>query len=149
MTVDKLSSTINPGESALFQFTLINTGGTTAHPFASAEGPEGWELTFSPPHQPTEPGATEIQELGVRVPPNTPVGTYQVNATIEYEKGNQPQSQLWQLRVNVGDVPPGGASGARGNATAEGDDPGEESPGVGALVLVGALAALAWVRRRD
>ena len=148
MTVDKLSSTINPGESALFQFTLINTGGTTAHPFASAEGPEGWELTFSPPHQPTDPGETETQELGVRVPPNTPVGTYQVNATIEYEKGNQPQRQLWELRVNVGDVPPGGASRGRDNATAEADDPGEESPGVGALVLVGVLGSLVWVRRR-
>lgn len=138
VTVDKLSATINAGEPALFQFTLNNVGGTTAHPFAEAQQPAGvddWELTFTPAHQPTEPGATEVQELGIRPPIGTPTGTYVVNATISYDKGSEERVQTWELRINVaGDAP----------ATAtDGPDPAgeaKESPGLGLVALVAVLA---------
>ncbi len=149
ITVDTLEKQVAPGQEAIFRFELQNTGGTTAHPFPSAEVPAGWEWRFEPQHQPTPPGGTSVQELNARPPADAAPGIYQVNATITYPKGPDEESRTWQLTVLVGDaVPAEGGGGPAGTDDEDEGGEGEESPMPLVAALLAVLAAVR-LRRRD
>ncbi len=142
-TAEVLERQVPAGSTAIFPVSFQNTGGTTAHPIASATGPDGWELEWFPAHTPTGPGQTSKQELNARVPPAEKPGIYKVNATIEYDAGGgQTKAQKWSFTVLVGD---GVSVDETGNET-KSDGKGKDSPGPGALVPVG--IAIAAMRRR-
>ncbi len=143
-TADVLERQVAAGETAIFPVSFQNTGGTTAHPLASSEGPEGWETEWFPAHTPVGPGQESKQELNVKVPTDAVSGIYQVNATIEYDTGGgQTKSQTWEFKVLVG-----GAAATTGNTTTEGEgEEGKESPAPAALIPV-AVGLAAWRARR-
>lgn len=146
VSVDEPTQLKAPGETAIYKFTLNNVGGTTAHPFATAEGPEGWTLRWFPEHVPTDPGSKNTQELNVDVPADALSGTYQVNATINYDRGGQTEERTFPLTINV--ATGGTGAGAGPAAEEEGAPVDEESPGFGLVALLAALGAVLVLRRR-
>ncbi|MGB0651841.1 MAG: NEW3 domain-containing protein [Thermoplasmatota archaeon] len=144
-------------QSAVFQFTIQNSGGSEGHPFTTGEAPEGWDLVWQPAHVPVPSGDSRDQEFVVTPPAGTPPGSYQVNATLEYTAGGVPKTLGQTLTVTVLPGTGGGSAsgagtggGGGGNAGTDSGGEGEDSPGPGALVLVGLLGVAALVaRRRD
>jgi hypothetical protein len=143
ITVDEVSKTTTPGQPVVFRFQITNSGGGTAHPFTSKEGPEGWTIEWTP-HKPVEPGGQDVQELTVTPPVGTPTGEYTVNATISYPEGGAQKDNDYGLKVLVSGASPGPES--TGTVT---EAAGKKSPGLAPVALLAALAlALVAARRR-
>lgn len=143
ITVDEVSKTTAPGQAVIFRFQITNSGGGTAHPFTSKEGPEGWNLEWTP-HKPVEAGGTDVQELTVTPPAGTPPGTYDINATISYPEGGAQKDNDYALKVVVG-----GAAAGAGSATSTSGGEGEKkSPGLAPVLLLAGLAIVAVALRR-
>ncbi len=142
MTFDEDQIIVGPGQTAVFQARMENTGGGEGHPQVSAEVPEGWEFEWIPGHKPVPAASEETQELNVVVPLDAATGIYPVNATVSYRHGQEDRFLKSQLTVLV--------EGGRAveNETTDAGDPGQkkESPGAGLLVLP-VLAAIALRRR--
>jgi uncharacterized membrane protein len=92
----------------VFRFTMVNSGGGTAHAFTETQAPAGWAATFLP-HEPVEPGKTKVQELTVEAPANAQQGAYAVHAAITYRKGAEDARSEYNLTLNV--VGPSGSAG--------------------------------------
>ncbi|HJQ93594.1 MAG TPA: NEW3 domain-containing protein [Candidatus Thermoplasmatota archaeon] len=142
ITVDEVSKTTSPGQPVVFRFQITNSGGGTAHPFTSKEGPEGWTMEWTP-HKPVEPGGTDVQELTVTPPPGTVPGEYQVNATISYPEGGAQKDNDYALKVLVGGTAPVG----EGQASTSGSE-GKKSPGIGPLAAIAVLGLAVLAARR-
>ncbi|HUR26156.1 MAG TPA: NEW3 domain-containing protein [Candidatus Thermoplasmatota archaeon] len=144
ITVDEVRKATTPGTPVVFRFQITNSGGGTAHPFTSKEGPEGWTLEWTP-HKPVEPGGTDAQELTVTPPPGTAPGEYGINATISYPEGGTQRDNAYGLKVDVA-----GAGPVSGAQSATGDAAGKKSPGAGPLVVLSVLGStVLLVRRRQ
>ncbi|MEA3137644.1 MAG: NPCBM-associated, domain of alpha-galactosidase [Thermoplasmata archaeon] len=140
ITVDEVAKTTTPGQAVVFRFQITNSGGGTAHPFTSKEGPAGWTLEWTP-HKPVEPGGTDTQELTVTPPPGTAAGEYPINATISYPEGGTQKDNGYALKVIVG-----GAAPVSNAASTTGD--GKKSPGLAPVLLLASLALAAVAMRR-
>ncbi len=150
-TVDNVEQTIGTAGTAVFDFKVQNDGGGTGHPFAAAEGPEGWTLEWQPVHVVVEPGATEPQSLLVTAPRGAFPGSYAVNATLEYQAGGETKLLTQPLTVvlQAGEGPAPTTPAASGTVPVQGqEDSGKGSPGAGLAVLVIALASAAAILRR-
>jgi MYXO-CTERM domain-containing protein len=141
-TVDRQEQTAEPGDSIVFGFRISNNGGGTGHPFAQATAPQGWGVEWQPAHVVVEPGQTQAQELVVEVPAGALPGRYQVNATLKYSAGGQEKVLAQPLAVIV-DAVPMGVPGPAATTT----DEGKDTPGVGVVALLLALALVAARRR--
>jgi hypothetical protein len=141
ITVDETKKSTTPAQAVVFRFQITNSGGGTAHPFTSVEGPDGWGLAFTP-HKPVAPGGTDTQELTVTPPGGAAAGDYLVNATISYPEGGTTKDNRYTLTVTV--------TGAQAAAdTASGTGPAAKaSPGLAPAVLLLAVAAAVVLRRR-
>ena len=144
ITVDEVKKSTAAGQAAVFRFSIVNSGGGTAHPFTSTEGPEGWDLEWTP-HKPVEPGQSDVQELTVVPPTSTPSGEYQVNATISYPEAGTTRANHYNLTVVVGGASAAGA-GSDGASQTEGGKKG--SPGVAPVLVLAVLALAAMAVRR-
>jgi hypothetical protein len=143
ITVDEVRKSTVPGQAVVFRFQITNSGGGTAHPFTSKEGPEGWTIEWTP-HKPVEPGGQDVQELTVTPPSGTVTGEYVVNATISYPEGGAQKDNDYALKVFVGGASPGVESS--GSVS---ESPGKKSPGLAPVALLAALAlAVVAARRR-
>ncbi|HET6399564.1 MAG TPA: hypothetical protein VFH47_08435, partial [Candidatus Thermoplasmatota archaeon] len=143
-TVDRTEATAPAGGLATFRFQITNSGGGTGHPFASATGPEGWQLRWDPVHVVVPPGATVTQELTVQVPPTEQfAGT--VTAVLTYQQGGTEKALRQDLTVRLGETNPNGPA-----ATVPGDGPAstKDSPGLAPLAALAALAAAVGIARR-
>ena len=147
ITVDALRKEAAPGQATVFRFDITNSGGGTAHPFTSQEGPAGWDIQWTP-HKPVGPGASDVQELTVTPPASAVPGEYLVNATISYPEGGQQKDNKYQLTVAVGG---GGAAPGANDADADEGSKAKAkgSPGAPLALALAALAGLAAVRRRQ
>jgi hypothetical protein len=142
ITVDETRKATAPGQAAVFRFQITNSGGGTAHPFTSVQGPEGWGLAFTP-HRPVAPGGTDTQELTVTPPGSAAGGDYLVNATISYPEGGTTKDNRYTLTVTVT-----GAQGAPATASGAGGPAAKASPGLAPIALLVAVAVAAALRRR-
>lgn len=144
-SVDRIEAEVAPGESALFRFTIQNSGGETGHPFASEEIPPGWDVEWNPPHVPVPSGSSEDQEFLVHVPDNATTGTYDVVGYMKYDQAGE-QKQLQQvLKVTVsGDV----ADQNQADEDAAANEPEKKDSPAPGVVLVALLGALAVAFRR-
>ncbi len=143
ITVDQVKKTAAPGQAVVFRFDITNSGGGTAHPFTSQDGPPGWTIEWTP-HQPVPAGGSDVQELTVTPPADALAGDYVVNATISYPDGGQQKDNDYALTVTVGG--PGAATAApEGGSTSA---PAKDSPGAPALALGLSIVAVALVLRR-
>lgn len=132
-----------PGSFALFQFTMSNQGGETGHPFVEAEGPPGFEFEWNPAHKPVPAGESSEQELTVTVPGVIAEGTYEVNATLEYNQQGAINELPYKLFVTI-------ANGSSEEEIAALNEPeAEESPGAPLVFAVIALAAIAARLRKS
>lgn len=155
ITAREITKTVAAGESAVFQFDMVNTGGTTAHPFTDFDDPivegtgqaaEGtWDVGWRP-HEPVDPGEEKTQEFTVRPGNDVPSGIYQVNGTISWEEGTEQKDRTWDLTVNVGGV--SGNTQQNGTGEEEGDGGGKDSPAPSLVLVAGAFAAVAAFRAR-
>jgi hypothetical protein len=145
MTFEQSALATAPGTTAIFPMVMHNTGGGTAHPFARAEVPPGWNYTWVPGHQPVPPGGTEQQQLEVHVPANATPGTHAIRAIIDYQQGSDDQSLESALTV---DVVAGGAGLDAKAAGADAAKAGKGAPGLGPLALVAILGLALALRRR-
>ena len=145
MTFDETQQLAAPGETAIFQARMENTGGGTGHPFVSAVLPDAnWTSDWFPGHAPVNAASQSTQELNVHIPLDQPAGIYQLTAVMEYQRGQEDKRQEFPLEVLVG----GQVADENAEAAAEAnEEPVEESPGLGVLLLP-ALAFVALVRRR-
>ncbi|MHB1262545.1 MAG: NEW3 domain-containing protein, partial [Thermoplasmatota archaeon] len=143
ITVDEVTKMTTPGQPVVFRFQITNSGGGTAHPFTSKEGPEGWTLEWTP-HKPVEPGASDTQELTVTPPAGTAPGEYGINATISYPEGGTQKDNNYGLKVIVG----GAAPAASATSTSGGDEGKKKSPGAAPVLLLAGLALAAVALRR-
>lgn len=143
ITVDETKVATTPGQAAVFRFRITNSGGGTAHPFTSVQGPDGWNVTFTP-HKAVEPGGTDTQELTAIPPASAPSGDYVVNATISYPEAGTTKDNRYSLTVTVtgGAAPAGSSTGPGGGAG------GKDSPGLAPLALLAAVAVAVALRRR-
>ena len=141
ITVDDVHKTTAPGQSTLFRFRITNSGGGTAHPFTSTEGPDGWTLQFTP-HQPVPPGGTGTQELTVIPPAGTAPGDYPVNATISYPDGGATKDNRYQLTVTVAGAP------APTHPSGTVDAAAKKSPALAPAFGLAAVAVALAARRR-
>lgn len=139
VTVDRLEASVRPGESAVFRFTMVNSGGGDAHAFAEATAPKGWNATFLP-HEPVPAGKTGKQELTVQAPASATLGAYPVHAAITYRRGGEDARSSYNLTVHVVDAQAGPSAGAAGSTSAKGSPAG--------LVALPALAVAALLVRR-
>lgn len=143
ITAEQVKQATEAGQPTVFRFKITNSGGGTAHPFTSTEGPEGWQLQFTP-HKPVPPGGTDTQELTVTPPAGTAPGDYAVNATISYSEAGQQKDNKYALTVTVG-----GTGAPAGAPTSTGpDSEGKSSPGATPLLALAGLAAAAIALRR-
>ena len=145
ITVDEVVKTTTPGAPVVFQFQITNSGGGTAHPFTSKQGPDGWTLEWTP-HKPVDPGASDVHELTVTPPAGTAPGDYAINATISYPEGGTQKDNNYALKVVVaGNGGPVTTQGSTSDAPAD-----KKSPGAAPVLLLAglALAAVALRRRR-
>jgi hypothetical protein len=144
ITVDETRKSTTPGQSAVFRFQITNSGGGTAHPFTSQEGPEGWDISWTP-HRPVEPGGTDVQELTVIPPAGVASGDYAVNATISYPEAGTTKESRYTLTVTV----TGGAAAPAATSTGPGQgSKGSPGPAAPAALLALAAAAAVLARRR-
>ena len=142
ITVDEVSKTTSPGQPVVFRFQITNSGGGTAHPFTSKEGPEGWTVEWTP-HKPVPPGGQDVQELTVTPPPGTAPGEYAVNATISYPEGGSQKDNDYGLKVLVGGTAP--AADGQSSTT---DSGGKKSPGLAPVAALAAVAVALLASRR-
>ena len=144
-TADRTELDVAPGQAGVFRFTIENSGGGTGHPFATALGPEGWDLEWQPEHVPVPPGESRAQEFVVTAPVGTAPGAYPVNATMSYEQAGRQNELAQRLTVSVG-------GGAVGTAGPGGEDLENETDKGSPLPLASAalaLGAVALLRRRQ
>lgn len=145
--VDKARQEIDAGATALFKFTIQNSGGDTGHPFADQVVPEGWTYEWQPVHVPVASGDTEDQEFLVTAPAGAAPGDYTIKALMNYTQGGAPKTLDQVLTVTVAE---GGLAGSVPDPNAEPEGSEEkDSPAPAAVMLVVALAAVAAVRRRS
>jgi hypothetical protein len=136
---DVTSQQVGPGDPAIFEIAITNSGGGTGHPFASSKCLPGWECRFDPVHVVVEPGKTETQVFFATPPATATTGTYTLNTTLEYAAGgdtidiNQPVKVL----VNSNAPHPTTTAGA-----------GEAKPTPAILPVLALLAAAFVLRRR-
>ena len=143
ITVDEVRKSTTPGQAAVFRFQITNSGGGTAHPFTSKEGPENWTLEWTA-HKPVEPGGSDVQELTVTPPPGTAPGEYTINATISYPEAGTQKDNPYELKVDVT-----GAGVANAQSPSTGDAAAEKkSPGLAPLMVLAVVAAAVLVSRR-
>jgi hypothetical protein len=140
-SVDKLRDSINPAGTAVFAFTLSNSGNAEGHPFASATVPPGWSYEWVPNHVVVKSGEVKKQDLQVTAPRNA-TGSFEVTALLEYQQGSAKKVLEQKLTINVGNLPGGPAA----NTTTTKEKKDSPLPAL-PLVLAG-LALLAAVRRR-
>lgn len=146
ITVDEVRKETPAGQPVVFRFQIVNSGGGTAHPFTSNDGPEGWTLEWTP-HKPVAPGATDVQELTVIPPASAAPGEYRVNATISYPEAGSTKESRYELTVAVGGGGAGGPAVA-GNETGPAGDAKKGSPGLAPVAALAALAIAAVAARR-
>jgi hypothetical protein len=143
ITVDEVRKSTTPGQPVVFRFQITNSGGGTAHPFTSNDGPEGWTLEWTP-HKPVAPGASDVQELTVTPPAGTATGEYAVNATISYPEAGTQKANVYELKVDVA----GSGVGPNGMNSTSDAPGGKESPGLGPFLVLLVVAAAVLVARR-
>lgn len=145
MTFEKSALATPAGTTAILPMVMHNTGGGTAHPFARADVPPGWNYTWVPGHQPVPPGGSEQQQLEVHVPADAAPGSYAVRAIIDYQQGSDDRTLESALTI---DVLPGGGGAASEKAAADAAKGGKGAPGVGPLALLAILGVALALRRR-
>jgi MYXO-CTERM domain-containing protein len=143
ITVDETRKTTTPGQAAVFRFQITNTGGGTAHPFTSTQGPDGWDVSFTP-HKPVPAGGSDTQELTAVPPATAAAGDYTVNATISYPEGGTQKDNRYQLTVTVD----GSAQPAQHASTAP-ETKAKSSPGLASALALAAVGVAAALRRRS
>jgi hypothetical protein len=140
-TVDKESANITAGGQAEFHFKISNNGAGVGHPFATAEGPTGWTLTWDPVHVVVGPGETKDQKLIVAAPGDAVQGTFDVKADLKYDSAGTEKSLEQPLKLVVGD----GKAAANTTTSTQG---AKKSPGAAMPIIVAGLAAVAVLARR-
>lgn len=144
-SVDQARIEVGAGDTAVFGFTIQNSGGAQGHPFADQTLPEGWDFEWQPVHVPVDPGTTEEQEFLVTPPAGTAPGAYPVTALMNYTQSGETKTLTQQLTVTVSE---GGLAGD-GNQTAEPQQEAEkDTPAPALVLLLPALGAAVALRRR-